>query len=347
MKKYELVSYLDGYDVTSLMKSNTIFKSFFPYFLFVILFFKLNTLQAQIQNNSDLYIGDNSLFYVGVENFIFSSAVAKKTTIKTSRTKLNYGVLSFPIGAWCSGASENAFVDGYAQTLSHEAFILPIGQSGIYAPIQIIPSNTGGVDAAYFRATPNSIGGALDTSISSISSVEYWDIKSNGVNAGISLSWRPSSAISDLTSSSLSNLTIVGWNGSTWVTIPSIVDEDSILGAISDLDSGSISTNAKVDLSAFSAFSVGAKTKQSLVTEFNKVELTVYVNKNTLFIEASQPIKTLIVHDVTGKLVLIKNLNGDFKYSQPFNYEFGMYIVTTELYNVNSLIKKKIINNSY
>jgi len=347
MKKYELVSYLDGYDVTSLMKSNTIFKSFSPYFLFVILFFKLNTLQAQVQNNNDLYVGDNSLFYVGAENFIFGSGLAKKTTIKTSRTKLNYGVLSFPIGAWCSGANENAFVDGYAQTLSHEAFILPIGQSGIYAPIQIIPSNTGGVDAAYFRATPNSIGGALDTSISSISSVEYWDIKSNGVNAGISLSWRPSSAISDLTSSSLSNLTIVGWNGSTWVTIPSIVDEHSILGAISDLDSGSISTNAKVDLSAFSAFSLGGKTKQSLVTEFNKVELTVYVNKNTLFIEASQPIKTLIVHDVTGKLVLIKNLNGDFKYSQPFNYEFGMYIVTTELYNVNSLIKKKIINNSY
>ncbi|SEA29330.1 hypothetical protein SAMN05443667_103141 [Flavobacterium gillisiae] len=78
MKKYELPSYLDGYDVTSLIKSNTIFKSFFPYFLFVILFFKLNTLQAQIQNNSDLYIGDNSLFYVGAENFIFSSAVAKK-----------------------------------------------------------------------------------------------------------------------------------------------------------------------------------------------------------------------------------------------------------------------------
>lgn len=318
-------------------------KSFFPCFLFVILFFKLNTLQAQVQNNSDLYVGDNSLFYVGAENFIFSSAA----TIKTSRTKLNYGVLSFPIGAWCSGASENAFVDGYAQTLSHEAFILPIGQSGVYAPIQVTPSNTGGVDAAYFRATPNSIGGALDTSISSISSIEYWDIKSNGVNAGISLSWRPSSAISDLTSSSLSNLTIVGWNGFTWVTIPSIVDEHSILGAISDLDSGSISTNTKVDLSAFSAFSLGAKTKQLLVTEFNKVELTVYVNKNMLFIEASQPIKTLIVHDVTGKLVLLKNLNGDFKYSQPFNYEFGMYIVTTELYNVNSLIKKKIINNSY
>jgi hypothetical protein len=31
-----------------------------------------------------------------------------------------------------------------------------------------------------------------------------------------------------------------------------------------------------------------------------------------LFIEASQPIKTLIVHDVTGKLVLLKDLNGDF-----------------------------------
>jgi hypothetical protein len=77
--------------------------------------------------------------------------------------------------------------------------------------------------------------------------------KSTGVKTGVSLSWRPSSAISDLTSSSLPNLTIVGWDGSAWVTI-SIVDEYSIQGEISSLVSGSISSNAQLDLSIYSAF---------------------------------------------------------------------------------------------
>jgi hypothetical protein len=63
---------------------------------------------------------------------------------------------------------------------------LPIGQSGIYAPIQVVPSNYEGVNAAYFRKTPRSIGTQLGESIS-ISSVEYWNIESAEVNAGISL----------------------------------------------------------------------------------------------------------------------------------------------------------------
>jgi hypothetical protein len=81
---------------------------------------------------------------------------------------------------------------------------------------------------------------------------------------------RPSSAISDLTSSSLPNLTIVGWDGSAWVTIPSIVDEYSIQ-EISSLVSGSISSNAQLDLSIYSAFSLGATTKQLLVAESIKL----------------------------------------------------------------------------
>jgi hypothetical protein len=55
----------------------------------------------------------------------------------------------------------------------------------------------------------------------------------------------------------------------------------------SSLVSGSISSNAQLDLSIYSAFSLGATTKQLLVAEFDKVELIVYVNRNRLFIEAS------------------------------------------------------------
>jgi hypothetical protein len=69
------------------------------------------------------------------------------------------------------------FVDGYAKTKWNILFC-PIGQSGIYAPIQVVPSNYEGVNAAYFRKTPRSVGLNWVRSISSISSVEYWNIES-------------------------------------------------------------------------------------------------------------------------------------------------------------------------
>lgn len=314
-----------------------------PYILFIILFFKLNTLQAQIQNDGDLYISDNSVFYIGADNFYFGLGIKK---IETSRTKLDYGVLSFANGASWKGASDLHFVDGYVQTESNTAFILPIGQSGIYAPIQVIPSTSEGVDAAYFRSTPNSIGSVLEESISSISSVEYWDIKSSGIKARISLSWRPSSDISYLTSSSLFNLTIVGWNGSAWVAIPSMVDEYSIQGEISSLNLGSISSNVEVDLSAYSAFSLGAKNNTQLLPKFDKVELMAYINSNRLFIEASLPITGLIIYDIAGRKMFSEHLNGDLKYAMPFNYADEIYIAKIELDNGSSMATKKIINKN-
>ncbi|TLP80294.1 hypothetical protein [Maribacter sp. ACAM166] len=342
MKKNYSTRYLDVFDGTALSITKQKIKSFFPYLLMVTIFCNLNTLQAQVQNHSDIYIGDNSLLSTGAEDFTFGEG---STT--TSRTKLDYGVLSFSNGATWSGASDIHFLDGYAQTQSNEAFILPIGQAGIYAPIRVIPSTSDGVDAAYFRSAPNSIGSALESSLSSISSVEYWDVISNGVNTGISLSWRPSSAISDLTSSSLSNLTLVGWNGSVWVAIPSMVDEYSLLGELSSLDSGSISTNEELDLSAYSAFSLGTRTEQLLVTLSNKAEVIVYVNKHILYIEATQPLKTLVVHDISGKQIILKNIDGGLTYNRPFNYDLGVYIVTTELYDTTSLFKNKIISGGY
>lgn len=323
------------------MKLEQKVRLFCSYILFASVLFTLNTLQAQVDNESDLYIGDNSMLYLESDNFNFGFG---STT--TSRTKLDHGVLTFSNGAKWSGANDAHFVDGYAQTESSTAFILPIGQSEVYAPIQVIPSSTDGVAAAYFRSEPNILGNVLEESILSISSHEYWDITSMGVNAGISLTWRSSSDISDLTSSSLANLTIVGWNGSAWVIIPSMVDEYSILGEITSLVSGSISSNTAVDLSAYSAFSFGSVFKPLLVPKFNKVELTAYANKNRLFIEASLPITALVVYDLMGKKIFSEHLNGDFKYNQPFNYADGIYITKIELDNGASLFTKKIINKN-
>lgn len=314
-------------------------KFFFFFLLYIIAFCKLDILRAQVCNNQDLYVSDNSVFFVGTENFNFGLG-----SITTSRTKLEYGVLSFSDEATSMGADRNHYVDGYAQTLSQKSFILPIGQSDFYAPIQVTPSNSDGVDAAYFRAAPSSVGILLDKSILSISSVEYWDIRSAGEGAEISLSWGSSSAISELTSSSLANLTIVGWNGLSWVAIPSIVEEISILGDVSSLDSGSISSNAVVNLKDYSAFSLGSIDPKTLISKVDKIKVVAYSNLNRLFIESSRPITSLTIYDMMGKKIVEQHLKGEYKYDEPFNYPKSIYIAEIELENGVSLFTKKIIN---
>ena len=311
------------------------------FFLIFSMCCKFNTLQAQVHNNEDIYVGDNSVMYFGSNSFNFGTG-----TIVTSRTKLSSGVLSFSDDTIWLGANEMHFIDGYAQTLSKAAFILPIGQSGIYAPVQVISSSSDGVEAAYFRTSAKTIGSVLNASISSVSPVEYWDINSDGVAAGISLSWRSSSAIADLTSSSLAALTIVGWDGLAWVPIASIVDENSILGEVSSLVSGSISSNAVVDLGVYSAFSLGAKVKKPKIPTLEKIELMAYVNSNQLFIESSLPITGLTIYDIMGKQISSQDLKGEFKHDQPFNYPESMYIAKIELDNGAYFLTKKVINTN-
>lgn len=326
------------------MTINPKIKSLLPYFLFVSIFFNVNMVQAQVQNDGDLFIGDNSIFSIGSEKFVFGSG-----TTTTSRTKLDYGVLSFHNGVSWSGANDTHFVDGYAKTYSTSAFILPVGQSGVYAPVQITPSTPNGVDAAYFRLNPSSIGSVVDESISSISSLEFWDINSSGANAAISLSWRSSSNIQGLTSSSLSNLTIVGWNCSKWVTIPSIVDEHSILGDISSLNSGSISSNTEVDLSIYSAFSIG--TSKTTVTNEqipNRIEFLTYINQNNLYVEASSKITAIEIYDITGNQVKNEKVGGEHTYTTPFQYEESIYIALIRfedgMYRTKKLMNSRFLN---
>lgn len=311
------------------------------FFLTFCLCCKFNTLQAQVQNNQDIYVGDNSVMYFGSDSFNFGTG-----TIVTSRTKLSSGVLSFSDHTIWLGANEMHFIDGYAQTLSKSAFILPIGQSGIYAPVQVISSSSDGVEAAYFRTSAKAIGSALNASLSSVSPVEYWDIKSSGVAAKISLSWRTSSAIADLTSSSLAALTIVGWDGLAWVAIPSTVDENSIVGEESSLDSGSISANKAVDLGVYSAFSLGATVKKPKIPTLEDIKLTAYVHSNQLFLESSLPITGLTIYNLMGKQISAQDLKGEFKHDQPFNYPESLYIAKIELDNGAYFLTKKVINTN-
>ncbi|TRX37102.1 T9SS sorting signal type C domain-containing protein [Flavobacterium restrictum] len=237
----------------------------------LLLFCIQNTI-AQFQNNAILSIGDTDYVYISSFNYSFGASGQTKTT----RTASTYGKLVFGAAATWSGASNSHFVDGYVTTKGTAVFVLPIGQSSVYAPVQVIPTTTDGVDGAYFRTNPTTIGATLDATLGGISTVEYWDIKGAVADAKISLSWRNSSDVTNLTQykgtsiSSLSNLSIVGYDGAKWVLIPSTIDATSFLGTTSSLTEGSITTDGVVDLSLYTSFSLGAKESScNLTTTWN------------------------------------------------------------------------------
>jgi hypothetical protein len=225
------------------------------YWLLILSFLGTSCLTAQVQNNTSVYIADGTEAYLASGSFYFGNSPA---STGTSRTSLVYGKLSFGAGATWAGASDSHYIDGYAGTWGNSSFVMPIGQSGVYAPVQVIPSASTGVDAAYFRSNPATIGSALANTVGAVSTIEYWNIKGSS-SAIVSVSWRSSSNISVLTGGNINRLSILGWNGSSWNEIPSVVDTTSFLGGSSSLTTGSIASTSPVDLATYSYFTLGIK----------------------------------------------------------------------------------------
>lgn len=239
------------------------YKIFLSLLILVFVFVPLS-LFAQIQNNGLLYVDDYGEAYLASGEYSFSLA----GSTATSRSASNYGVLSFGPNATWTGASNTHFADGYIRSYGVIEFIFPVGQSGKLAPFKIRPLSvtSGTVDCAYFSSNPSSIGSSLDGSITSIGNTEYWRLKSCNTSSGavctayianITLTWRNTSGVATLTSSDISNLTIAGWNGTSWQRLDAAVDATSILGGSSTLTSGSITTTAAIDLAQFEYFTFG------------------------------------------------------------------------------------------
>ena len=223
---------------------------------------------SQVANKGNLYIADNATMNIGSSAYYFESGGSSQT----SRTALTHGALAFNTNAAFNGASNSHYLDGYTRAIGSAAVILPIGQTNVYAPAKVLPSAAAIINAAYFRSAPSTVGSSIDNGITAISAVEYWDIQSDKT-ATISLTWSATSDLALLSGNTLSKLTIVGWNGTAWVEIPSVVDTTSVLGTTSTLTAGSITSEAPVTTSGYSAFSLGIKSQcASLIASSGNVK---------------------------------------------------------------------------
>lgn len=216
-------------------------------------------------------------------------------------------------GSWIN-ASNSAFVDGYARSYGSGAFTFPIGDNNVYRPAAVsAASSTNPATAAYYGVSGSSAvtsnvaggnhpvlpsGGPFNTTskastINSVDNVEYWDI--DGTTAAkITLTWDANSNVNTMTGGSLTTLTIVGWNGTQWVEIPSTIDASQLLqntsataftGSTSTFSTGSITTNAAIVPSSFSVYTLASK---------SSVDLT--INKSA---PASVPANTNFAYTLT------------------------------------------------
>lgn len=222
------------------------------------MFFLIMNVQAQIHNEGALYIGANATTYLKNGNFSFGTSAATST----QKTGAAIGVLTIGSGASIDTGTVSQFVDGWVNTKGTEPFIFPVGVFSSpkhYAPIQAIPvSGSTGVSATYFRADAHSISSFLDGTLTSISLNEYWKI--TGSNATVSLTWNSASAV-QITLNELANITIAGLNTATgnWEAISSMVTVNSVLGGVSSVTSGSVTSSTSIALANYSAFSIGLK----------------------------------------------------------------------------------------
>jgi large repetitive protein len=235
--------------------------------------------QSATYGNTFVFGGAEKAVHAVNHSFNNGSLGTQPGIVATERT-FPQGYLSF-VGATASwsSATDAQHVDGYVKTYLTTAFTFPIGDNGIYRPAKISaasfaqPSN-----AAYFGVNPTTAitssmkGGfepVLPTSTypsatvaangKNVSTSEYWDINGT-VSAQISLTWNAASGVAAMTGSTLSRLTIVGWNTGTaqWEVIGSTVDATSILGGASSLTSGSITTNASVVPNTYEVYTLAA-----------------------------------------------------------------------------------------
>ncbi len=225
--------------------------------LLYILLLLLTAATGFAQTGSGVFgnVGVHSGGHIGVYNTL--TAVTGYVVTPRAEPTAN---ISWQPGATHVGTSDVSHTNGYAETTGNTAFTFPIGNGATYRPAGIsAPATAGTFSASYFGQNASAATlptGApfsttsLGTGVTGVSNVEYWDI--NGPSAvNLTLSWSVASGLSGLAGSSLTDLIIVGWNGSQWVNLGG-----TATGTLSI--TGTITTTTAITPNTYTAYTFGS-----------------------------------------------------------------------------------------
>ena len=341
-------------------------KSEVIYCCFIILFFVGfgSKVYGQSASFGSTFIGSGTEVAIFGEHSFSdnSNGTLGRGIIATDRTSVS-SLYSWADGSSWKSASDAAFVDGYVRKYGGGSFIFPIGDNNKYRPARIAGMiNANDITtAAYYLADPSTritsnirggdhtalpAGGVYSLSskgadVVSVSAVEYWDIDGT-VPVNITLTYDNNSSIAGLVGNNVNTLSIVGWNGSQWVKIPSTLDATSILGGTSNLTAGSITTNAKVTPNTYSVYTLAGATTNSV---------SIAINLKVLLQGALLGITDGIMR--SSLVQYANNANNPFPLSQPYTATLGSKftpvsggteMTTANIINANSGTNNAIVD---
>ena len=273
-----------------------------------------------------LYIGDNSLFYLG-NNTGF-------TTSDNVVLVADNGDFFVESGSTWGDALE--YADGRLTALGSGTTKLPVGNNGVYAPVTA--DHSGDVTAEYFNTTPSA--GSNGQGVEAVGEVEYWELSGNAV---ITLPWNSDSGMEQLVNDNggvFNSISIVGLNNGTW----DLVSASQTYILRGDVNEGDVTSdpNQSVDLNGFGQFTFGIDTETVLSVEdelfssgFSLLSNPVRLGESEIRFSSKQEFNNLEINvfDLNGRLVRSYNnvgtYNGTGQVSKG-NLGSGLYFVKFE-----------------
>lgn len=191
--------------------------------------------------SQELYVGPNTEFFLS-GGTVFTTS---NTTVQVDENGL------FSIASGNTWGSNQEFIDGQVKAYGAGNTLFPVGNKGVYAPVEM--DHSADALAKYVNEAP--ANGSNGTDVDAVGTVEYWELSGNAV---VTLPWNENSDITNLVNNnggSLSSVAIVGLNSGVWDLISAshtyTVTGDLLNGdATSDL-------NIPVDLDGYGQFTFG------------------------------------------------------------------------------------------
>ncbi|MGA9269324.1 MAG: T9SS type A sorting domain-containing protein [Lutimonas sp.] len=289
-------------------------------FCFLIIF-GVSALQAQA-----LYIGDDSVFYL-----------ANGAVFTTSDNAVEVaGNGDFFVEAGSTWGNDLEYVNGSLTALGSGTTKLPVGNNGVYAPVNA--NHSGDVTAEYFNEPP--AAGSNGQGVDAVGDTEFWELSGNAI---ITLPWNSNSGIDQLVNDNggvFNSISIVGLNNGNW----ELVSASQTYTLQGDVNEGDVTSdpNESIDLNGFGQFTFGIDTETVLSVEdvlfssgFSLLSNPVGLGETEIRFSSKQEFNNLEINvfDLNGRLVRtynsVETYNGVGQVSKG-NLQSGLYFVKFE-----------------
>ena len=257
------------------------------FFLILILFVGHSVMGQSI------HLGNGGSMYLG-NQLDFSSGQSPIT--------LEAGAV-FSLEAGNSWGSSTEYVDGEIEVIGTGTSLIPIGDGGVYAPVNAVHSTD--ITASYTNAQP--LTGGLGAGVDAVADKEFWELEGTAV---ITLPWNENSGIEDLVNANggvLNSVTIVGYQGGNW----NLTGDPQSQTVTGDVNNGTVTsdTTDEVVLNDFDQFTFGIDHEAALSIDDLFLTTGISLLANPV-LSGNSSIEFITSNDLIGLKVSVYDING-------------------------------------